>query len=131
METTALDVELSDELRAMRDAVRRFTERELPPWSEEIDRTGEIPAGLIELMQKNGYCGMRLPAGIRRRRVEPLSILHRARRIQPPSSRVHDCSELLERHDADGDHPQRHAGAKRKIPARLRRRQVEVGIRAD
>jgi len=62
METTALDVELSDELRAMRDAVRRFTERELPPWSEEIDRTGEIPAGLIELMQKNGYCGMRLPA---------------------------------------------------------------------
>jgi acyl-CoA dehydrogenase len=62
METTALDVELSDELRVMRDAVRRFTERELPPWSEEIDRTGEIPAGLIELMQKNGYCGMRLPA---------------------------------------------------------------------
>ena len=61
METTALEVELSDELRAMRDAVRRFTERELGPWAEEIDRSGEIPPGLIELMQKNGYCGMRLP----------------------------------------------------------------------
>lgn len=31
MDTPALDVELSDELRAMRDAVRRFTERELEP----------------------------------------------------------------------------------------------------
>ena len=61
METSALNIELSDELRAMRDAVRRFTERELGPWAEEIDRTGEIPPGLIELMQKNGYCGMRLP----------------------------------------------------------------------
>lgn len=61
MDTPALDVELSDELRAMRDAVRRFTERELEPWAREIDRAGEIPPGLIELMQKNGYCGMRLP----------------------------------------------------------------------
>ena len=61
METSALNIELSDELRAMRDAVRRFTDRELGPWAEEIDRTGEIPSGLIELMQKNGYCGMRLP----------------------------------------------------------------------
>ena len=62
METNALAVELPEELRAMRDAVRRFVDKELGPWADEIDRTGEIPAGLIELMQKNGYCGMRLPA---------------------------------------------------------------------
>ena len=62
METLALDVELSDELRAMRDAVRRFVAHELEPWAQEIDRSGEIPHGLIEVMQHNGYCGMRLPA---------------------------------------------------------------------
>ena len=62
MDTLALDVELSDELRAMRDAVRRFVAKELDPWAQEIDRSGEIPHGLIEVMQRNGYCGMRLPS---------------------------------------------------------------------
>jgi acyl-CoA dehydrogenase len=61
METLALDVELSDELRAMRDAARKFTEKELPRWAQEIDRVGEIPDGAIEVLQKNGFCGMRLP----------------------------------------------------------------------
>jgi acyl-CoA dehydrogenase len=61
METTALEIELSDELRAMRDAVRNFVRKELEPWAQEIDKSGEIPDGLIEVMQKNGYCGMRLP----------------------------------------------------------------------
>jgi acyl-CoA dehydrogenase len=62
MDTLALDIELSDELRAMRDAVRRFVAKELDPWAKEIDRSGEIPDGLIEVMQRNGYCGMRLPS---------------------------------------------------------------------
>lgn len=61
METTALEIELSDELQAMRDAVRNFVRKELGPWAKEIDKTGEIPDGLFEVMQKNGYCGMRLP----------------------------------------------------------------------
>ena len=61
METTALEIELSDELEAMRDAVRNFVRKELGPWAQEIDKTGEIPDGLFEIMQKNGYCGMRLP----------------------------------------------------------------------
>ena len=62
MDTLALDIELSDDLRAMRDAVRRFVAKELDPWAKEIDRSGEIPDGLIEVMQRNGYCGMRLPS---------------------------------------------------------------------
>ena len=62
MDTLALDIELSDELRAMRDAVRRFVAKELDPWAKEIDRSGDIPDGLIEVMQRNGYCGMRLPS---------------------------------------------------------------------
>ena len=62
MDTLALDIELSDDLRAMRDAVRRFVAKELDPWAKEIDRSGDIPDGLIEVMQRNGYCGMRLPS---------------------------------------------------------------------
>lgn len=62
METTALDVELDEELQAMRQAVRTFVRKELEPWAREIDKQGEIPEGLFEVMQKNGYCGMRLPA---------------------------------------------------------------------
>ena len=45
METPALEIELSDELRAMRDAVRNFVTKELEPWAKEIDRIGEIPPG--------------------------------------------------------------------------------------
>lgn len=61
LETTALDMELDEELQAMRQAVRTFVRRELEPWAREIDKQGEIPEGLFEVMQKNGYCGMRLP----------------------------------------------------------------------
>lgn len=62
METTALDLELNEELRAMREATRTFVRRELEPWAREIDRVGEIPDELIAVMQANGYCGMRLPS---------------------------------------------------------------------
>jgi acyl-CoA dehydrogenase len=61
LETTALDVELDEELQAMRQAVRTFVRKELEPWAREIDKQGEIPDGLFEVFQKNGYCGMRLP----------------------------------------------------------------------
>lgn len=61
METNALDVELDEELQAMRHAVRTFVRKELEPWAREIDRQGEIPEELFDVMQKNGYCGMRLP----------------------------------------------------------------------
>jgi alkylation response protein AidB-like acyl-CoA dehydrogenase len=44
---------------AMRCALCR---KELDPWAQEIDRSGEIPQGLIEVLQRNGYCGMRLPS---------------------------------------------------------------------
>jgi acyl-CoA dehydrogenase len=61
LETTALEVELEEELQAMRNAVRTFVRKELEPWAREIDKQGEIPDGLFEVFQKNGYCGMRLP----------------------------------------------------------------------
>ena len=52
METLAMDVELSDELRAMREAVRKFVAKELTPWAQEIDKSGEIPQGCIDVLQK-------------------------------------------------------------------------------
>jgi acyl-CoA dehydrogenase len=54
-------MEIHPEFKELRASVRRFTERELEPWALEVDRTGEIPAGLIETLRRGGYLGMRLP----------------------------------------------------------------------
>lgn len=53
--------EINDEVGQMRQAVRRFVEKELPPWAEEVDRTGSFPKALMEVMAAQGLLGMRLP----------------------------------------------------------------------
>lgn len=53
--------EVNDEVREMRQAIRRFVEKELPAWAEEVDRTGSFPAELMQLMAAQGLLGMRLP----------------------------------------------------------------------
>ena len=59
-EGTAMDYELSPELQQMRATLRRFTERELEPWASVIDRTGETPREVTQLLARNGYLGLRL-----------------------------------------------------------------------
>jgi acyl-CoA dehydrogenase len=56
-----MTTDLTPELNEFRRAVRDFTSGELPPWADEIDRTGEIPTGLWDTFAKQGYHGMRLP----------------------------------------------------------------------
>ena len=51
---------LEPEYETLRDALRRFTMRELDPWSEVIEQSGEVPAEVSELLARNGYLGMRL-----------------------------------------------------------------------
>lgn len=45
----------------MRTSVRRFVEDELPPWAQEVDKTGKFPAELMRLLASQGFLGMRLP----------------------------------------------------------------------
>lgn len=56
-----MKIELTPELEELRAEVRRFTQRELEPLAQEIDRTGEIPQKAWDVMREAGYLGMRLP----------------------------------------------------------------------
>lgn len=57
-----MQLEITPELAEIRVALRRFTRDKLEPIALAIDRTGEIPAGTVELLREHGYLGMRLPA---------------------------------------------------------------------
>ncbi len=56
-----MQLEISTELAELRAALRRFTSERLEPIALEIDRTGAVPDGTIELLRDQGYLGMRLP----------------------------------------------------------------------
>lgn len=56
-----MQLEISPELAELRPQVRRFTTERLEPLAMEIDRTGEVPAKVIELLREQGYLGMRVP----------------------------------------------------------------------
>lgn len=56
-----MNFELPPELAQMRDALRKFVKAELEPLEDNIDRTGELPPGLLPLLGKHGYLAMRLP----------------------------------------------------------------------
>src|ERR1043166_4875077 len=56
-----MKIQHSREREEMRTQVRKFTQRELEPFAEEIDRTGTIPERLTTLLRDNGYLGLRLP----------------------------------------------------------------------
>ena len=53
--------EVAEGLAEMRASVRRFVEDELPPWAQEVDKTGKFPAELMRLLASQGFLGMRLP----------------------------------------------------------------------
>jgi acyl-CoA dehydrogenase len=57
-----MQLEINPELAEMRAAVRRFTEKELEPIAQEIDRTGEVPERALPLLREQGYLGMRMPS---------------------------------------------------------------------
>ena len=57
-----MQLEITPELAEVRAALRKFTTEKLEPLALEIDRTGEVPPQVLELLRKHGYLGMRLPA---------------------------------------------------------------------
>jgi acyl-CoA dehydrogenase len=56
-----MQLEITPALAEVRAALRRFTTEKLEPLALEIDRTGEIPQAVVELLRGHGYLGMRLP----------------------------------------------------------------------
>jgi acyl-CoA dehydrogenase len=57
-----MQLEITSELAEVRAALRRFTTEKLEPLALEIDRTGEVPQAVVDLLREQGYLGMRLPA---------------------------------------------------------------------
>ncbi len=56
-----MDFDLTNEQRAIRDAVREFAENEIVPRAAEIDRTDEFPAEIFRRMGAQGLLGLHIP----------------------------------------------------------------------
>ena len=52
---------LPEELRMLREQVRRFVEREVVPHADEWERDGKIPRAVFRHMGELGFLGMRQP----------------------------------------------------------------------
>jgi len=57
-----MNLEISDELALLRHDLRRFTTEKLEPIARQIDETGQVPDGTLNLLRDHGYLGMRMPS---------------------------------------------------------------------
>jgi alkylation response protein AidB-like acyl-CoA dehydrogenase len=53
--------DLPEELRMLREQVRRFVEKEVVPFGEQWERDGKIPREIFRRMGALGFLGMRHP----------------------------------------------------------------------
>ena len=53
--------ELPEEVRAMRDTIRRFVEEELDPIADQVEEEGRIPERIVARMRELGLFGMVIP----------------------------------------------------------------------
>lgn len=56
-----MDFNLPEELRIMRDAVRRFVKKDLEPLSSQIEEEDHIPEYIVDKMRDLGLFGMSIP----------------------------------------------------------------------
>ncbi|MBD3287855.1 acyl-CoA dehydrogenase [candidate division KSB1 bacterium] len=56
-----MDFSLSEELTMLRDMARKFTDQEIKPQADAIDRDGDIPESLIKQMAELGFFGICFP----------------------------------------------------------------------
>ena len=56
-----LPEELAEEVRVMRDTIRRFVEEELDPIANQVEEEDRIPDHIVERMRELGLFGMVVP----------------------------------------------------------------------
>ncbi len=56
-----MDLELTEEQRAIRDLAREFAQKEIAPIAAQIDETGEFPSATIKKMGELGLMGIEIP----------------------------------------------------------------------
>ncbi|MFZ3373226.1 MAG: acyl-CoA dehydrogenase family protein [Desulfitobacteriaceae bacterium] len=57
----AVDLDLNDEQRQLRDMIRRMAKEKLEPRAEEIDQTGEFPADIVALFRESDLFAIHFP----------------------------------------------------------------------
>jgi len=56
-----MDFEIPENVRLMRDTVRRFVKNDLEPLSQQVDETGTIPEAVVQKMRDLGLFGLAIP----------------------------------------------------------------------
>lgn len=56
-----MDFELPENIRLMRDTVRRFIKNELEPISQKVEEEDKIPEGIVQKMRDLGLFGLAIP----------------------------------------------------------------------
>jgi acyl-CoA dehydrogenase len=56
-----MDFEIPENVRLMRDTVRRFVKNDLEPLSQQVDETGTIPEAIVQKMRDLGLFGLAIP----------------------------------------------------------------------
>jgi len=56
-----MNFDIPEEMKILTKEIRRFVEKEIEPISEEIERNGKIPDGLIRKMKELGFFGFAIP----------------------------------------------------------------------
>jgi len=56
-----MDFEIPENVRLMRDTVRRFVKNDLEPLSREVEETEKIPEGVVQKMRDLGLFGLAIP----------------------------------------------------------------------
>jgi acyl-CoA dehydrogenase len=54
-------LELSDEIKMIREQTRRFVDREIIPREMEIEDADEIPGDIVAMLREMGYFGIKIP----------------------------------------------------------------------
>jgi alkylation response protein AidB-like acyl-CoA dehydrogenase len=57
----AMDFELPESIRLMRDSARRFVKNELEPISQQVEEEEKIPESVVQKMRDMGFFGMSAP----------------------------------------------------------------------
>ena len=121
-----MDFELSHEVGALHDSVRRLAVDKIKPRAREVDSTGEYPQDFFDAFRDAGLLGCASPRRTAARRRDPGA-----------HDRDRGGHQVLERRGADAPaHPaahragddRRHRGAEAPLPARHRRRPGECAF---
>jgi len=56
-----MDFEIPENVRLMRDTVRRFVKNDLEPLSQQVDEEGKIPEPIVQKMRDLGLFGLAIP----------------------------------------------------------------------